>query len=329
MKAVVYEEYGPPEVLKLKEVARPIPKENEVLVKVFATTVTSGDWRMRKASPFAARLFNGLTRPKKITILGSELAGQVEEVGNDVELFKAGDQVYALTGISMGANAEYRCFPEDGIVAVKPSNMTFEEAAAVPFGATTALFFLRRGSVQSGTRVLVYGASGAVGTAAVQIAKALGAEVTGVCSTANLELVRSLGADEVVDYTREDFTKRGRAYDAVFDTVGKTSFSQCKHSLKSGGFYLAGSAGLIKGSFQRLLTSKIGSKRVIAGIAKVKAEDFAYLRELIEAGKYRSVIDKRYPLEQIAEAHRYVEKGHKKGNVVISVATDRKLHTIQ
>lgn len=319
MKAVIYEKYGPPEVLRLKEVDKPSPNNHEMLVKVFATTVSSMDWRMRKASPFATRLFNGLTRPKKMTVLGSVLAGQIEEVGKDVRLFKAGDKVYALTGLGMGANAEYRCLPETGIVAAKPSNMSYEEAASVPFGAATALFFLRKGSVQSGTRVLIYGASGAVGTAAVQIAKAMGAEVTGVCSTANLELVRSLGADEVVDYTREDFTKTGHDYDVIFDTVGKTSFSQCKHSLTSGGFYLACSTGFIKGTVQMLLTSRIGSKRVIAGIAKVKAEDFAYLRELVESGKFRSVIDKRYPLEQIAEAHRYVEKGHKKGNVVITV----------
>lgn len=319
MKAVVYERYGPPEVLHLREVAKPTPKENEMLVRVFATTVTSGDWRMRKASPFAARLFNGLRRPKKITVLGSELAGQVEEVGKDVRLFKTGDEVYALTGIGMGANAEYRCFSEDAIVSTKPSNMTYEEAAAVPFGATTALFFLRRGNVQNGRKVLVYGASGAVGTAAVQLATALGAEVTGVCSAANLDLVKSLGAVEVIDYTKEDFTKNGQTYDVIFDTVGKTSFSQCKPSLKRSGFYLAGSAGLVKGSFQKLLTSKIGDKKVIAGIAKVKAEDLAYLRELIEAGRFRAVIDRRYSLERIAEAHRYVEKGHKKGNVVISV----------
>lgn len=320
MKAVVYEEYGPPEVLKLKEVAKPTPKDNEILVKIYATTVTSGDWRMRKASPFAARLFNGLTRPKKITILGSELSGQVEEVGGDVKLFKAGDQIYALTGIGMGANAEYRCFREDAVVAAKPSNMTYEEAAAVPFGATTALFFLRMGNVRNGTRVLVYGASGAVGTAAVQLARAFGAEVTGVCSETNTDLVKSLGASEVIDYTKEDFTKKGQTYDVVFDTVGKTSFSQCKPSLKRGGFYLAGSAGLLRGSLQRMLTSKMGSKRVIAGIAKVKPEDLVYLRELIEVGKFRSVIDKRYPLDRVAEAHRYVEKGHKKGNVVLVVA---------
>lgn len=320
MKAVVYERYGPPEVLQLKEMSKPSPKDHEILVKVFATTVTSGDWRMRKASPFAVRLFNGLARPKKMTILGSELSGQVEEVGKDVGLFKAGDQVYALTGMSMGAYAEYRCFPENGIVAIKPSNATHEEAAAVPFGATTALFFLRKGSVQNGMKVLVYGASGAVGTAAVQIAKALGADVTGVCSTTNLELVRSIGADDVIDYTKEDFTNNGRTYDVIFDTVGKTSFSQSKRSLKRGGFYLAGSAGLMKGYLQGFLTSKFGSKRMIAGIAKVKAEDLVFIRELIEAEKFTPVIDRRYPLEQIAEAHRYVEKGHKKGNVVLTVA---------
>jgi NADPH:quinone reductase-like Zn-dependent oxidoreductase len=234
-------------------------------------------------------------------------------------LFKEGDQVFALTGFGFGAYAEYKCLPEDGFLAIKPANMTYEEAAAVPFGATTALFFLRKGNIQSGQEVLIYGASGAIGTAAVQLARYFGAEVTGVSSTTNLELVKSLGAEKVIDCTQEDFTKSDRTYDIIFDTVGKTSFSRSKSSLKQKGIYLAGAAGLLQGYVQQLWTSMIGSKKVIAGVAGPKAEDLIFLKELIEAGKIKSVIDRRYPLERIAEAHRYVEAGHKKGNVVITV----------
>ena len=318
MKASVHKTYGPPEVMELREVEKPIPKDDEVLVKVYATTATSGDCKVRKADPFVVRFFFGLKKPK-VGILGSELSGEVELTGKDVKLFKKGDLVFCGTGVGLGANAEYVCLKEKGAIVSKPLNMTFEEAASVPFGGTTALNFLRdKGHIQEGQKVLIYGASGAVGTYAVQLAKYFGTEVTAVCSAKNIELVRSLGADHVIDYTKEDFTKTGETYDIIFDTVGKTSFSKCKNSLKEKGIYLATVTGLPQ--FARMMSTSVrGGKKLKGGLAPMRKEDLLFLKELIEAGKIKSVIDRSYPLDQVAAAHSYVETGHKKGSVVITV----------
>ena len=330
MKAIVYTKYGPPDVLELKEVEKPAPKDNEVLIRVHATSVNFGDLLARNfkdISPgkfsmpllfwFFAKMYFGFTKPK-ITILGNEFAGEIESAGKDVNLFKKGDQVFGYLGQNMGAYAEYLCMPEDGCVAIKPANMTYEEAAIVPYGAIMALNLLRKMNIQSGQKVLVNGASGGIGSAAVQIAKYFGAEVTGVCSTPRLEFVKSLGADKVIDYTKEDFTQSGETYDLIFDILGKSSFSGCKSSLKQNGRYLLASFKM-KQLFQMLWTKMAGNKRVICALAIDKQEDLIFIKELIEAGKIKSVIDRRYSLEQTAEAHRYVDKGHKKGNVVITV----------
>jgi len=316
MKAIVYTKFGPPEVLHLQEMEKPTPKDNEVLIKIHATTVVKEDPDMR-ASPG----FNGFLKPRH-PILGQELAGEVEAIGKDVTRFRPGDQVFGFD--MFGAYAEYKCMPENGALAIKPVNLSYEEAASVPNGALTALPFLRdKGKVQSGQTVLIYGASGSVGAAAVQLARYYGAEVTGVCSATNLEWVKSLGADQVIDYTQEDFTEDGKTYDIIFDTVGKRSFSECKGSLTDEGIYLATVPTPVI-MLQALWTAKSRSKKVkfaAAGLrpASEKIKDLVFLTELIEVGKIKPVIDRCYPLEQIVEAHRYVEQGHKKGNVVITV----------
>jgi NADPH2:quinone reductase len=296
----------------------PQPKDNEVLVRVHATTVTAGDWRMRKPDPFLVRLMNGFFRPRK-NILGTEFSGTVEAVGKDVKLFSIGDQVFGGTGLNLGANAEFVCIAEDAAIARKPSNITFEEAAAIPFGGTASLGYLRdKGMIERGQKVLINGASGALGTYAVQLARYYGAEVTGVCSTRNLQLVKSLGAHHVVDYTQEDFTQQGKTYDVIFDTVGKTSFAKCKDVLNPNGLFLAASGGLTEFA-QMFSTSMFGDKKVKVGLIVEKQADLEFLKERIEAGDIRPVIDRKYTFEEMAEAHRYVEKGHKAGNVVVTV----------
>jgi NADPH:quinone reductase-like Zn-dependent oxidoreductase len=332
MKAIVWTKYGPPDVLQLKEVEKPIPKDNELLIRIHATTVTAGDCELRSLNlplmfGLPLRMYAGLIRPKRVTILGTELAGEIEAVGKDVSLFKEGDQVFGSAGFGFGANAEYICLPEEpgemeGGGAIKPANMTYEEAATVPFGGRDALHFLRRANIQSGQKVLINGAGGSIGTFAVQLAKYYGAEVTAVDSTAKLDMLRSLGADQVIDYTQEDFTKNGEIYDVIFDVVGTISFSRSARSITQDGTYLL--ANPVSQMVQALWTRMTSSKKVILETASGTIGDLFFLRELIEAGKIRTVIDRRFPLEQIAEAHKYVETGHKKGNVVITVEHNNK-----
>ena len=323
VKAIVATAYGAPDVLQLKEVKKPTPKDNEILVKVHATTVNAGDCRMRRFTVppmfwLPARLSLGLRRPKN-PIFGMELAGEVEAVGKDVKRFKVGDQVFASTfEEKFGAHAEYKCLPEDGVVVAKPNTMTYAEAATLAIGAQTALFFLKAGYILPGQKVLINGASGSVGTFAVQLAKYFGAEVTGVCSTKNVALVQSLGADTVIDYTQADFTTNGETYDIILDAVGKTTFAQCQGSLKPNGYYL--NTVMAGAAMQARWYAMTTDKHIIGGTAVPRTEALAILKELSEAGRLKPVIDRCYPLEQMAEAHRYVEAGHKQGNVVIRVA---------
>jgi len=332
MKAIVWTGYGPPDVLQLQEIEKPIPKEDEVLIKIYATTVTAGDSELRSLKhpiliSLPLRIWIGFKKPKENTIPGTELAGEIEAVGTDVDSFKEGDQVFGSAGMGFGANAEYISLPEkpgemEGGVAIKPANMTYEEAATVPFGGRDALHFLRKGNLQSGQKILINGAGGSIGTFAIQLAKHFGAEVTAVDSTAKLEMLRSIGADHVIDYTQEDFTKNGEIYDVIFDVVGKVSFSRSARSIKQNGTYLLANpvSQMVRAVWARMTTSK----KVIMETASGTIPDLIYLRGLIEDGKLTTVIDRSYPLEQIVEAHRYVEKGGKLGNVVITVAHNNK-----
>jgi NADPH:quinone reductase-like Zn-dependent oxidoreductase len=319
---MIYEKYGPPEVLQLKEIEKPAPNDHEVLIKVRATTVTAGDWRARSLNmpggfgPFA-RLVFGMLRPRQ-PILGCELAGDIEAVGKDVQRFKVGDQVFAFTAVAMGCHAEYKCLSEDGRLALKPPGLSYEEAAAISSGGTTALHFFRKADLKIGEKVLINGASGGVGTAAMQLARYFGADVTAVCSAGNAELVSSLGAAKVIDYTKEDFTKNGETYDVIVDTAGTAPFSRSKDSLKDGGRLLR-VLGDLSDLFQAPWVSLTSRKKMIAGPASSRPEDLRFLAELAQTGKFRPVIDRRYLFEQLVEAHRYVDSGRKKGNVVITM----------
>jgi NADPH:quinone reductase-like Zn-dependent oxidoreductase len=324
MKAIVHRKYGPPDELMLKEVGKPVPKDKEVLIRIHATTVTTTDCNARnftfvpKSFVFIARLMFGFKKPK-INILGIDLAGEIESIGKDVKLFAVGDQVFGSPGTKFGGHAEYCCVPEEGTLIVKPVAMSWEDAAAITLAGNTALFYIRDlGKIRAGQKILIHGASGAIGTYAVQLAKYYGAEVTGVCSTSNTEMVKSLGADKVIDYTKEDFTQSKEKFDFVFNVVGKTTFSQSKGILKPKGVYLENMLGL-DDILKMMWTSIIGGKKIIGGVSKARVEDLNFLIELIEAGKLKPIIDKSFPLEKTAEAFRYVEQGHKRGNVVIRV----------
>jgi 2-desacetyl-2-hydroxyethyl bacteriochlorophyllide A dehydrogenase len=316
MKAIIWTKYGSPAGLQIGEVEKPTPKDNEVLIRIHAATVTTGDCEMRSLKfplflSLPMRMYVGLTRPTRIKIMGQELAGEIESVGQDVKRYKKGDQVFAASGFGFGAYAEYKCLSEDGVLVIKPANITYEEAAAVPVGGLEALHFLRKANILSGQKVLINGAGGSIGTFAVQLTKHLGAEVTGVDSTGKLDMLRALGTDHVIDYTQDDFTQSGETYEVILDVMGKSSFSRCIRSLKPNGRYLLLNAGLsqmIRGRW----TSLTSRKQVVMGAASQKREDLVFLKELLEAGKIKSVIDRSYPLEQTAEAHRYVETGQKK-----------------
>ena len=323
MKAVVQDRYGPPEVLRIEEVERPVPKDGEILVKVRASTVTQTDTHARRADLFLWRFVLGLRRPRMRT-LGVEFSGEVAAVGANVTEFKVGDAVFGQPSRYFGAHAEYICVAAAAAIADKPAGMSFEDAAAVCDGASQALDTLRQADVREGSRVVIYGASGSLGTAAVQLAKHFGANVTAVCGTDHVELVRSLGADEVVDYRRQDFTKNGQTYDAIIDAVGKYSFRRGRHSLKPGGIYVATDGGrfLVETIALLVVTRWVGSKRVRSGIGRRRKEDVRLLKELIEAGEFRAVVDQRYRMDQVAEAHRYVETWRKAGNVVLTIASD-------
>ncbi len=315
MKAIVYNKYGPPDVLQLKNVDTPVPAQNEVLITIHATAVNSADWRLRKADPFVVRFFFGLRKPK-IKTLGGVFSGIIQQAGKGVTLFKPGDSVFGSTGLNFGAYAEFVSLPENGLLAIKPDNISHEEAAVVPFGANTALHFLKKANIAPGQRVMIYGASGAVGTAAVQLAKFFEAEVTGVCSTANIEMVRSIGADRVIDYTKEDVITGDEKFEIIVDTVGKLPVSAAFKALKKKGRLILVAAGpgqMIKA----MLLSLINRKKAVTGVAKETTENISFLKQLLEDGKLKAVIDKIYSFEQMAEAHAYVEKGHKKGNVAI------------
>ena len=319
MKAVVNTKYGPPDVLHIRDVEKPVPKENEVLIKVHATTVNRTDCGLRAADPFIVRFFTGILKPK-YTVLGTEIAGEVEAIGSRVTLFKKGDQVFGLSGIKCGAHAEYVCLPETAAIVEKPANMSYEESAAVCDGMMLAYNYLRRMDIQKRNTILINGTTGSIGTAGVQMAKYFGAEITAVCNTKNIELVKSLGSDEVIDYLKDDFTKTDRTFDYVFDAVGKSSFFRCRHLLRDDGIYCSTDLGfLAQNIYLPMWTKKFGTKKVIFPIPKASKKDVAFFKEIIEAGKYKAVIDRTYPLDRIVEAYEYVEKGEKTGNVVITV----------
>jgi NADPH:quinone reductase-like Zn-dependent oxidoreductase len=319
MKAIIYTKYGPPEIVRLAEVEKPVPRDNEVLIKIHATTVNRTDCGFRSADYFIVRLFSGLFRPRNKT-LGNEFAGEVEAVGKDVKSFIPGDKVFGYSDAKFGAHAEYMVMAENGPITTMPVNMTYGEAAPITEGAHYALCDIRAAKIQSGQKILINGATGAIGSAAVQLVKYLGAEVTAVCGTKNIDLVKSLGAHKVIDYTKEDFTKSNETFEVVFDAVGKSSFGKCKPLLRKGGIYMSTDLGYMsQNPFLALITPLLGGKKVLFPLPTINKKDVVFLKELVETGNYKPVIDRSYPLEQIIDAYRYVETGQKTGNVVINV----------